>query len=742
MVTRLVGVDSVNRRLPQTVITASQGVAHADLAPGDVGVNAKNYTDERVDELADVVDSLVITGGGMAPATPSDIHAGIDNTVAATPANLASTSYGAGDFVRGRTVGDAVFADQARAANLPYLDIRWFGAVADFDVATQTVVTDSTAAIQAAIDAATPGGTIYVPPCPPGKGFAHGPVTVLNPCYVKGRNRYTSRLVALPTATGALWNVQVGAVGVDLREESHGFGFQMSDLYLDGAQRVPAIAALRFSQYDRIVVERCQVRNFARQALDFAFSIRESEFRSLYIRWCGSPGYPAIDVSDQAGADQTNNIAFHGTKVLYSFGEALRAESAAQSVRLLEFDGCMFHNMTPAMLDSGVGYADADGWTPTLTGRELETPLIHLVDARGINFRGCRLHQGGYGQPLVMQRDGTVAGPKSARFTNCSLGDVSIRQLTGVAVAGNVFTSTGHRLGTGALVRVTASSLSNSTDYWVIRVSANTFQLASSLTNAFAGTPVVTVTDATGITVDTQQRQLDTSGTNAFLGVAGSDATNGTTYRACIIDQGVFANRVSLTTTFFLATTGIESTNLELPLVSTRLAAGCTNQPRELGMATQLALVSGDLFLSYFKVPAGFTAANIAFYSGGTAAGATPTLVEYALFTVASNGNLTRIAAVTSDTGIFAAPNARYPKAFGAPVALLEGQVYATGLLLTTAAALPTVLSAPGVGATAAAAAQAPRLMGRVTGQTAIAATYTSASVVNTGTRLLAEITI
>lgn len=440
------------------------------------------------------------------------------------------------------------------------VDVRSFGAKADFDLATQTVTTNSTTAFQAAINAVKPGGTVYVPACPPGKAFAHGPLTILNPVTIAGDNRYTSRVVALPTmAAGTyMYNAQVGTLGVDVREESHGFGFQMRDLYLDGARRVPDVGAIKFSQNDRNIIERCQIRNFARQALYFAFSVRESEFRSLYIRWCGGPGFAAIDLTDTAGADQHNNLIFHGCKVLYSFGEALRLVSAQASVRLIEFESCMFHNMTTAMLDSGVGYPDADNYTPTLTGRELETPLIHLVDARGVNFRGCRFHQGGYGQPLVMQRDGAVASPKSSRFTNCSLGDVATRQLTGVSVASNVFTSNNHRFGTGALVRVTGSSLANTTDYWVIRLSANTFSLAATLAAALAGTPVVTVTNASGITIDAQTRQFDLQGTNSYLGVSGCDATNTVSARACIIDWVNVATRVWLTDTFYFATTGIE----------------------------------------------------------------------------------------------------------------------------------------------------------------------------------------
>lgn len=177
------------------------------------------------------------------------------------------------------------------------------------------------------------------------------------------------------------------------------------------------------------------------------------------------------------------------------------------------------------------------------------------------------------------------------------------------------------------------------------------------------------------------------------------------------------------------------------PRVSSKVDTGCANQNRDIGVTSQLALVSGDLVLSYFKAPYSFTSANVAFYSGSTAAGATPTLVEYALFTVASNGDLTRVALTTSDTAIFAGANSRYPKAWQSSVPLVAGTLYATGLLLTTAAALPTVMSAPAVGVTPGALGFGPRLCGRIVGQAAIAASYAVGSVANSSTRAFAEIT-
>lgn len=176
-------------------------------------------------------------------------------------------------------------------------------------------------------------------------------------------------------------------------------------------------------------------------------------------------------------------------------------------------------------------------------------------------------------------------------------------------------------------------------------------------------------------------------------------------------------------------------------LVASTLDAGCTNQLRAPGVTGTLVTVSGALALSYFRAPKAFTAANMAYYSTATAAGATPTLVKFGLYSVASNGDLTLIGVTASDTGIFVAANTRYARALLTPVALTPGTLYASAMLLTTAAALPTLLAPNALSPTSAALSQAPRLCGIVAAQADIGASYTAAQVSNSGSRYFAEIT-
>lgn len=110
---------------------------------------------------------------------------------------------------------------------------------------------------------------------------------------------------------------------------------------------------------------------------------------------------------------------------------------------------------------------------------EAETQTI----AQTTNFTAVNLvDKGRYVKGYSVQIVGTVATPSAATFT---------------ADAGtDVFTATAHGFLTGLKVQVSNSGgalptgLSAATDYFVIRLTANTFKLATSLVNANAGTAI------------------------------------------------------------------------------------------------------------------------------------------------------------------------------------------------------------------------------------------------------------
>lgn len=123
--------------------------------------------------------------------------------------------------------------------------------------------------------------------------------------------------------------------------------------------------------------------------------------------------------------------------------------------------------------------------------------------------------------------------------------------------------------------------------------------------------------------------------------------------------------------------------------------------PRYLGVANTLAAVSQQVRLTFFTALKTETVAQVRFASGNTAAGPTPSLIRAAVYQVADlstpgdgMGDLTLLGASASDTSLLAAANTVYTTPLTAPFVKTAGTRYAVGLLLVTAAAAPTYVTA------------------------------------------------
>lgn len=148
----------------------------------------------------------------------------------------------------------------------------------------------------------------------------------------------------------------------------------------------------------------------------------------------------------------------------------------------------------------------------------------------------------------------------------------------------------------------------------------------------------------------------------------------------------------------------------------------------EISTAT---LPTGDsvLRLTYFTADKGGLTTGARMFSGGTAAGATPTLLRVGLYAVDGLGAGTLVAATASDLTLLTAANTEYSKAWAAPYSLVKGQRYAIGLLVVTAAAAPTMLGTAAPTALAADYARAPRLTGSLAAQADLPASFTDAGL-------------
>jgi hypothetical protein len=106
---------------------------------------------------------------------------------------------------------------------------------------------------------------------------------------------------------------------------------------------------------------------------------------------------------------------------------------------------------------------------------------------------------------------------------------------------------------------------------------------------------------------------------------------------------------------------------------------------------SSLTMSSGTLRLAYFVARRTATVTGIRVSSGSPAAGATPTLVRFGLYSVDSSGNLTLMSAITSDTSLFATVSTSYTRNLAAAQTVQAGQQYAIGVLVVTSFAAPAV---------------------------------------------------
>lgn len=157
--------------------------------------------------------------------------------------------------------------------------------------------------------------------------------------------------------------------------------------------------------------------------------------------------------------------------------------------------------------------------------------------------------------------------------------------------------------------------------------------------------------------------------------------------------------------------------------------AGCGILGQRYGLAAVATTsLSGAVNLMYFKAPSSKTVSRWDM-ANTVAAGATPTLIRGGLYSVDGSGNLTLVASSPNDTTLLAGTNAKFGKAFSAPIAMTAGQQYAFGFLFITAAAVPTMLGFAGAtGVTHWPYDGPPKLTGTVTGQSDLPASISSGS--------------
>jgi hypothetical protein len=159
------------------------------------------------------------------------------------------------------------------------------------------------------------------------------------------------------------------------------------------------------------------------------------------------------------------------------------------------------------------------------------------------------------------------------------------------------------------------------------------------------------------------------------------------------------------------------------PVGEDYLPAGFATMSR-IGALNDLATTSGRLALQYITADKTAVVSTMRALSWSTAAAATPTLIRFGIYSVATNGDLTLIGSTANDTTLFAGTFQAQVKALSAATTLIQGNRYVLAFLIVSSAAMPTVL-----GSYIADPDQSPRLAGIVTGQTNLPSTITAGTV-------------
>jgi hypothetical protein len=152
--------------------------------------------------------------------------------------------------------------------------------------------------------------------------------------------------------------------------------------------------------------------------------------------------------------------------------------------------------------------------------------------------------------------------------------------------------------------------------------------------------------------------------------------------------------------------------------------------PRE-NVATSSTFTSQLIRATNFTAQRSMTVTGIACWTAGTAAGATPSLIRYGLWSVDSNDDLTLVASTTHDATLLASTNTRYPKALTTAYAITKGSRYSVGLLVVTAATAPVVATVTPLVSTAFGGAS-PRMGWEKSGQADLPNTLTAANQTTT----------
>lgn len=179
---------------------------------------------------------------------------------------------------------------------------------------------------------------------------------------------------------------------------------------------------------------------------------------------------------------------------------------------------------------------------------------------------------------------------------------------------------------------------------------------------------------------------------------------------------------------------GIASPGDPAAYTGQRIGTGQGTLPRTAPWANTVVLgASGQAAFQHIRAVRTETIASIRTFTATTAAGATPSTCKVGLYSMAANGDLTRVGISANTTSLWGTANTTYTTALLAGAPVVAGLDYMVGMVIVSGAAMPTHVGVAGVstmtGFLADYVGAYPQLCGIASGQTDLALSYLATDI-------------
>lgn len=345
---------------------------------------------------------------------------------------------------------------------------------------------------------------------------------------LRGPMGFISRPYFIPTVANSTWITwtKVSAPSESLTDESQIDGPGLASMKVRSNRSIRA-NAFKFVNCDNIIIDNVFVMGF--KGSSFVFQrCREPYVNGVRTRFNGNVDSnpndcaPDLKISSSEGTGDTSNFWYASQfYIIYPFGNGLEIDGTAE----MNFDNLMVHHFPKAnttiegivtsLFGGSLGF-DAGGVARNQFAALHESPGTSALSVSGRNWDSPFLST----KPVLIRDSnkvklgrGRILGGATEHVIWCDNSELFLSDLyveaaattqysSAFTVAGNVLTASGKVPETGCPVQVSTTGtlptpLVRRTTYYVVKLSATTFSLASSYNNAISSN-VITLSGGSG----------------------------------------------------------------------------------------------------------------------------------------------------------------------------------------------------------------------------------------------------